>query len=61
MKGAKIKRMILLKYLFLFVAIVYTFGNIVKAVRGQSINGIQLSFMAIGIVGYLLMTVEFGY
>ena len=61
MKGVKIKRMIFLKYLFLFVAIVYTFGNIVKAVRRQSINGIQLSFMAIGIVGYLLMTVEFGY
>ena len=52
---------IVLKYLFLFTAIIYAFANIVNAFRGNKVFGSQLVLMALGIVGYLIMTVELGY
>lgn len=52
---------IVLKYLFLFTAIVYTFCNVVNAFRGNKVHAAQLFLMALGIIGYLIMTVELGY
>ena len=45
----------LLKYICLFLAIIYTFSNTVKAFRGLPISSPQLWLMGIGIVGYLIL------
>ena len=42
------------KYIFLTIAIVYTFSNVVKGLRGLGITDGQLWLMAIGIVGYIV-------
>ena len=53
--------MIVLKYLCLFVAIMYGFGNVVRAFRNQTISGFQIFLMAGGIVGYVLLEFELGF
>lgn len=54
--------MIFLKYLCLFIAIIYGFGNVVRACRQQPpIYWPQLTFMALGVVGYLLLEFDLGF
>lgn len=52
--------MIVLKCIFLLMTIVYTFSNIVKAVRGQHIGAFGLWAMGIGIVGTVLLNFWLG-
>lgn len=47
--------MIVLKCIFLLVAIMYTFSNIVRAFRNQPISNTQIILMAAGIVGFIYL------
>lgn len=44
--------MLIMKLLFLVVAIVYTFSNFTKLIRGQKIYALNMWIMAISIVGF---------
>ena len=50
--------LIVLKYICLLLAIVYTFVNVVKAFRGLDITSGAVWLMATSIVGYVVL--EFG-
>ena len=50
--------LIVLKYICLLLAIVYTFVNVVKAFRGLDITSGAVWLMATSIVGYIVL--EFG-
>ena len=45
----------ILTIIFLLLAIVYGFTNIVKAFRGQRISSIEIWLMAIGIAGFIAL------
>lgn len=53
--------MVVLKYVCLFLAIVYGFGNVVRTFRGQTIHSPQVLLMGLGIVGYILLEFELGF
>ena len=46
------------KIIFLVLAIVYTFSNIVKTIRNQNLEASPIWMMAIGIVGFLAIQLE---
>ena len=50
-----------LKFLFLIVAIVYTFSNVAKVFRKLAISNFQLYAMATSIVFYYILEFELGY
>lgn len=47
--------LIIMKIIFLLYAIVYGFGNIVRAFRGTAIHSLQLVLMSVGIVGFIVI------
>lgn len=47
--------LIILKYLFLAIGIVYTTKVAIKALRGSTIYHIELVLMAIGLAGYFAL------
>ena len=49
-----------LKWIFLVVAIAYTFSNVVKACRRQTIRNYQIWIMANAIVGFLVFQFRLG-
>ena len=53
--------MIFVKYAALALAIVYTFSNFAKFVRGHRISSYQCWFMAIGIAVYVMLEFELGF
>lgn len=53
--------MIVIKYLCLLLAIIYGFSNVAKIIRKQTIYSPQIVFMALGIVGYILLEFELGF
>lgn len=48
----------ILKIIFLLLAIMYGFSNVVKAFKGLEINDVQIMLMAIGIVGFIAFQLE---
>lgn len=54
--------MIFLKYLCLVIAIIYTFSNFGTLIfRKDDIPAIKILLMALGIAGYLMLELDFGY
>ena len=51
--------MIILKYIFLAVAIMFTFTNILRGFRGQNVSGMNVIIMSVAIAGYMM--IEFGF
>lgn len=50
--------MIILKYILLAIAIMFTFTNILRGCRGQGVSAINVIIMSISIAGYMML--EFG-
>ena len=49
---------IVLKIIFLIIAIMYTYANTARVIRGQHVSSAQLFSMAAGIVGFITFHFE---
>lgn len=52
--------MIFLKFLCMFLMIMYGFSNMGKLIRGLPISNPQMMLMSLGAAGYILLT-QLGY
>lgn len=49
---------IILKIIFLIMAVMYGYSNTAKVFKGQRVTGIQIFLMALGIVGFVSIHFE---
>lgn len=50
----------ILKYVCLFLVVMYGFSNVVKAFRGNAITNSQIGLMTIGLIGWIILQFEVG-
>lgn len=47
--------LVILKIVFLFLAVMYGYSNTFRAIKGQAVSTIQILLMTIGIVGFIVI------